>query len=554
MSRRLRGLRRVSQVAFLAAFVTLFGFAAYLVSTPIPPDLFLRADPLIAFSAMVSARRLVLSLLWFAVPVIALSLLFGRVFCGWICPMGTSIDLWERLFHIRGLRPSKAPQWRRLKFYLLVALLLTMLLPAAHKSAEDLAISNTAGLSAVYALDPIALLTRTFSLVALPAAQWAIGMVNDGLTAFGYSDFVDRHQWLARVVNPVQIGTNLVARPVYFRLGLFTFLVFASIVALGRFGRRFWCRNICPLGALLGFLGKLSPLRLAVSEKCTRCMRCVNECKVGAITEDPKKYLGVECIGCYSCIAVCPVSAVSLTTGGADTGRADALQLDRRRLLQAAGAGVAAVVIPKVDWSGKRAERAATKFSDAKLIRPPGALPEEPFVTACVRCGECMKVCPTNALQPAFGEGGLQALESPVLVPRVGPCSQACNLCGSVCPTRALEPFTIEEKSYLYLGTAIVDRSMCIAWANDKQCLVCDEACSYDAISQKKTAGLGRPVIDERICVGCGLCERACPVQPQGAVHVYASGDKRHLSRREQRDLREQVKQEPASELPYPNL
>jgi polyferredoxin/Pyruvate/2-oxoacid:ferredoxin oxidoreductase delta subunit len=559
----LRELRRASQLAFFAGFVLFFGFAARLVKTAVPPDLFLRADPLIALSGAISLRRVVLPHLWYALPVVVLSLALGRAFCGWVCPMGTCIDICERLFRIRGRRPAQAPPWRRLKFYLLLGLLLTLLLPAAHRSARDLALSQTVGLSAVYLLDPMALLTRTFTLTGLPAAQWAATFTGDTLTVWSYSDFVSRHELLARALSPIQFGLSQVTRPVQFRLALFTLAFFGVLIALGRVARRFWCRNLCPLGALLGFLGKVSPIRLRVSESCTRCMRCVNECKVGAITEDPYRYRGAECIACYSCIAVCPEGAISVGGGAGrqsaltGKGRDDALQLDRRRVLQAVGAGLAAVVVPKIEWGVKRSEGGVLKISGSKLIRPPGALPEDSFVTACVRCGECMKVCPTSGLQPALGEGGLEALETPILVPRIGYCAQICNLCGQVCPTRAIEPFTIEEKEHLYLGTAVIDRSMCVAWAGDRQCLVCDEQCSYDAISQKQVEGLPRPVVDENVCVGCGVCERVCPVQPQAAIHVYASGDKRHWPRAKQRAWRERARrgrQEGTTSLPYPGL
>ena len=561
MSSRLRLARRACQVVFLAGFLTLFAFAADPLASPIPVDLYLRADPLIAASAMVSLRRVVLPLLWYALPITILSVFLGRVSCGWICPMGTSIDLLERVFGIRRSKQNERPKWHRLKYYVLIALVVTMLVPAAHRGNQDLGLIQSAGLSAVYLLDPISVLTRTLTWVGLPAAQWAAVMTQDTIGGWIGSSFVARHALLDRALALAQTGLDAVAGPVYFRLGLVAFLIFGGIIALSRYERRFWCRNLCPLGALLGVLGKLSPMRLAVSEKCNACMRCVNECKVGAITDDPKRYRGVECIGCYSCIAVCPQQAVSLSLGGQEQAPAEQeLRLDRRRVLAAIGAGVAAVAIPKSALSAMRtnATENVLKLSSVRLIRPPGSLAEPQFVTACVRCGECMKVCPTNTLQPAVGEGGLEALGTPVIVPRVGPCSQPCNLCGQVCPTRAIEGFAVEEKEHLYVGTASVDRSTCIAWASGRECVICDEACSYNAISQDPDErGRPRPVVNEGICVGCGICEWVCPVEPLGAIRVNSSGDKRHLRREEQKLLRKRAGEQSSAEQqesPYPGL
>jgi polyferredoxin len=554
MSRGLRLTRRASQVIFLAGFLLLFAVAADPLASPIPVDLYLRADPLLALSAMVSLRRIAWPLLWYALPVTVLSILLGRVFCGWICPMGTSIDLLERIFRLRGRKPSAGPQWHRVKFYLLIAVLVTMLMPAAHRANQELGLTQSVGLSAVYLMDPIALLTRTLTWVGLPVAQWAAVMTSDTVSGWSYSRVVEENPLLNRALSPFQLGLSMVVRPAYFRLGLITFLIFSGIVALSRYQTRFWCRNLCPLGALLGFLGKLSPVRLAVSDKCNRCMRCVNECKAGAIGDDPNRYQGPECIECYSCIAVCPEQAISLAVGYDRTAREDELRLDRRRVLGAIGAGVAAVAIPKSALSAMKtyATENVLKLSSLRLIRPPGALAETEFVTACVRCGECMKVCSTNTLQPAVGEGGLEALGTPVIVPRVGACAESCTLCGRVCPTGAIQPFSVEEKKHLYLGTASVDRSACIAWAFGRSCMICDEVCPYDAISPDVSAGgVLRPLVDERICVGCGKCEWMCPVEPLGAIRVNSSGDKRHLRREERRLLRDRAEQEKQEGSPY---
>lgn len=560
MSDQLARLRRVSQLVFLAAFLALFAVAAYRRGSAAPVDLFLRADPLVALSTMLSLRRVVLPLLWFSLPVVVLSLLLGRVYCGWICPMGTALDVCERAFHLRGRRPAQAPGWRRLKFYLLIALLVTMLLPVAHSGAGELGLRDSVGLSAAYLLDPIAVLTRTVTWSAFPAVQWLTSSTNQTLTGYYYSDYVAKHPFWETVLRPFQREEATVTRPVYFRLGLPSLLMFAGLVSLGRGASRFWCRNLCPLGALLGFLGKKAPVRLAVSGECNRCLRCVNECKVGAITEDPTVYRGAECIACYSCLRVCPKGAISLTVGYADS-RDDAVRLDRRRVLGAAGIGIAAAVLPKVDWATKTSSgrERVLKISSDRLIRPPGAQSEEAFVSGCVRCGECMAVCPTNTLQPALGEGGLEAIGTPIIVPRIGPCTQECNACGNVCPARVIAPFAVTEKSYLYLGTARVDRSTCIAWAQGKQCVVCDEVCSYDAIAPDIDNGVGRPVVNQSICVGCGQCEFVCPVEPRGAIRISGAGDRRHQTRAEQRAhwetakaTRDQGEQETVGGSPYP--
>jgi len=557
MYSRLRFLRRASQIFFLVGFLALFSFAAYPLKSPIPVDLFLRADPLLALSAMVSLRRPIVPLLWYSLPIVFLSIFLGRIFCGWVCPMGTTIDICERVLHLRRLSGQGERRWRRAKFYLLIALIVTMLVPAAHRSADEFGLTQSVGLSAVYLLDPIALMTRTMTWVGLPVAQWSLRMTSDTTTAWSYSNFVDRNPKLNRALSPIQLALASIARPVYFRLGFITFLSFAAIVALGWYERRFWCRNLCPLGALLGWLGRLSPVRLAVSDRCNECMRCVNECKVGAITQNPKRYRGPECIGCYDCIAVCPQGAISLTTGYEDGARNDEMELGRRRVLGAIGAGLGAVALQKAALGVKRtdATERVLKMSSLRLMRPPGALPEDEFVSACVRCGECMKVCPTNTLQPAVGEGGLEAIGTPVVVPRVGACTQPCNLCGRVCPTKAIEPFEIEEKSHLYLGTASVNRSACIAWAFGRECMICDEACPYNAISADVAEdGALRPVVDEQICVGCGMCEWVCPVEPLGAIRVNSGGDRRHLGREKQKRARMEAERESTEKTLYPGI
>ena len=178
------------------------------------------------------------------------------------------------------------------------------------------------------------------------------------------------------------------------------------------------------------------------------------------------------------------------------------------------------------------------------LIRPPGSVEEKDFLARCIRCGQCMRVCPNNALHPTFMESGLEGLWSPLLIPKIGYCEPTCTLCGQVCPTGAILELTQKVKvgdkdtSPNRIGTAFFDRGRCLPWAMAKPCIVCEEWCPtspkaiylkeetvYDSLG--KEVVVKRPYIDPDLCTGCGACEFACPVMDQRAVYVTSVGESR---------------------------
>jgi len=505
-------VRRISQGLFLAAFLSLFTLTVWPIGLAAPVDIFLRTDPLTVLTALLAAKVWVLSLALLALPVIVLTLLAGRAYCGWVCPLGTTIDLSDRLF-FAATKSRPITERRRWKYYILAAV----------------AVSALFGAQLGYFVDPIVVLTRTLTLAvfgplsALAQALAGIGWVQDAYTYLqNHVDFFARQALL-----PPQQAV--------FRLGWVALATFVGILALGALEKRFWCRNLCPLGALLGVISRVPLLRRRVSDNCTACLRCVRQCSTGAINaEDPTTHRMVECIQCYKCAAVCPEQAVRFVPQLSLAGREAQLDLSRRRLLAfgALGLGWAAMAhtVPAA-----RPTVIGNPSASPQLIRPPGSVPEPELLDRCVRCQQCVKACPTNGLQPALAEAGLDGLWTPVLVPRIGSCSEKCNLCGQVCPTGAIEPIRVEDKPAIFIGQAIIDRSSCIVWAADQSCFVCDEVCPYDAIIQKMAEGKKRPIVNEHTCTGCGECEKNCPVQPLAAIRVFSLGDRRHWGRQRQR-------------------
>jgi len=496
---RIKTLRRLVQLAALA------GFAWQLIGTrwdpqAAPPALpfFLRLDPL---SMLTTARSPMGRLVPYFLPalmLLVLTVILGRFFCGWLCPLGTVLDIWERLVGSSS-RPGRQEANRpTLKYYLLAAVLLAALF----------------GTQIAWLLDPIPLLTRTAATVIYPVTQAAY----NGIVLAASSTL----RAVGMRVYPVEVH--------HFALNIPTAAFFAGILALSLISRRYWCRTLCPLGALLGIFGRWGLWR-RYATGCVGCRKCVGECKMGAIVdEDPTATRSPECILCYNCL-VCPKPGIAhIGFKAKSQGHLVATGVSRRGLVLSALAGAA---------YGAVASTAATRrpLSD-KLIRPPGAikrtasgrivrLTEAEFRAACVRCGNCMKVCVTGGLQPAIFEAGWDGLYTPVLVPVIGWCEEKCNACGQVCPSGALIPFDIAEKPRIKLGRASVDQSKCLAWRRGnlyKECLVCKECCPYGAVQLIEVEGRMRPVVDEEKCVGCGQCENKCPVTPERAIRVQRKG------------------------------
>jgi ferredoxin-type protein NapF len=209
------------------------------------------------------------------------------------------------------------------------------------------------------------------------------------------------------------------------------------------------------------------------------------------------------------------------------------LNLGRRALLLAAAAGAGGASLARIG-----ATEGHQGFSPS-LIRPPGSAPEEEFLARCVRCGECMRVCPTNALHPALGEGGWTGLWTPVLKMKSGYCEYECSLCSQVCPTRAIQTLTLEQKKKIRIGTAFFDRNRCLPYASARTCIVCEEHCPTPkkAIWFEEVSVLGadggrvtvkQPHVNLDLCIGCGICETKCPIADERGVRVTSVGESRH--------------------------
>jgi len=532
---RLPLLRRISQIFFLLLFLGLLLFTSMSVfpggakeiKLRAPVSLFFQLDPLVALVNALAGHALYRGLL-LSLVILLPTLFLGRFFCGWICPMGT-------LQHFVGSRQSEAKRgkkriesnrykrWQTVKYVVLIAGLVAAFF----------------GSAVIGWLDPFSLLVRSFGLSLLPAFNYAVHALLNPL----------EHSKIAiikstgGILHAILQATVLDLRQPQFFQGISLGILFLAILAASLRVTRFWCRAICPLGALLGAVSRWSILGLHKDpETCNNCNRCELNCQGGDDPIGGALWRKSECHMCMNCVGSCPEHSLTFRIFRNEKEVASP-DLGRRRTLTGLAAGAAAVPL-------MRATAGIGKSRHERLLRPPGALDESEFLSRCIRCGECMKVCPNTALQPTFEEAGLAGLWSPTLVPRIGYCEPSCVLCSEVCPTGAIWQITPKEKGWVVgvgagqqnqpirLGTAFYDRSRCLPWAMATDCIVCEEWCpvSPKAIyvqeaqvidSEGNVKTLKQPRIDPSRCVGCGACEYACPLQEHPAVYVTSIGESR---------------------------
>ncbi|MCX6357307.1 MAG: 4Fe-4S dicluster domain-containing protein, partial [Candidatus Aureabacteria bacterium] len=313
---------------------------------------------------------------------------------------------------------------------------------------------------------------------------------------------------------------------------MLTGAVFLALILPNLLYPRFWCRFLCPLGALLGLTARCAPLAMRKGQiGCMLCGKCLVICQGGGSPEAGTPWRKSECLLCMNCQGACPGDLLGFEWLGISDAIEPVPDLTRRGVILSIGAGLCTLPLARL-----------LRRPGRGIIRPPGSLPEGDFLAACLRCGTCTRICPTSAIHPSILEAGISGFWAPRLIPRIGYCVYSCTLCGQVCPSHAIGRLSLEEKMGSArmrpwkLGTAVVDRARCIPWAKGMQCIACEEVCPVSPkavrVDEAKVTGpegfaimLGRPVIDQIACIGCGHCEHVCPVEGPAAIRVYGTRD-----------------------------
>lgn len=377
-----------------------------------------------------------------ALLFLILPLLLGRAFCGYVCPLGFIVEL---------TGPKKQTLTKnRLRFLLaltnfILAIVLVLLLFGS-------------GFYLIF--NPLSLLTRTSTVVLYPLLDKLARLIGNLLYLF------KPVQGAVDTVTTFLSGKIIFQKPLSYQLQMVILVLFLTLILVSYWIRRFWCRHLCPLGALPGWFGRFSFWgRVVDPDRCIKCGNCEAACPMDAVREEGLATDKTRCRLGFESAEICPTGAISFGLKP----KKSVYNPSRRAFVTVSGLAILNVVFIKTSLS-----RQEKSFS---LIRPPGAHDEPRFLALCSRCDQCMKVCPTNFFQPSILSGGLEGIFTPRMNFNYAYCDFSCHECTKICPTGAIEHLTIEAKQRTVIGQAYIDKNHCIPWADFENCLVGEELC-----------------------------------------------------------------------------
>jgi polyferredoxin len=446
--------------------------------------------------------------------IILLTLLSGRTYCSFLCPLGIGQDLFSR---IGGKIKRKFRRFGYKKPHTIIRYSIL---------AITLGVTIISGLYLVTLLDPYSIFGRFMTCFIKPVVL----LVNNFLAGIlGKFDNYTLHH--------IQIkGFSLLTyvAPVIF---------FLLVGILSLIKGRLYCNMICPVGTLLGLISKVSLLRIKFNEsKCTRCGRCSLGCKSSCIDFLNHDIDVSRCVNCFNCISNCPEKALSYSLLSSKNTEQKTDESKRRfvagslamllGISQFAKGQEKSVPVPK--------NESTVKEPKTSPVCPPGGGSIKDFTKHCIACSLCITSCPNNVLQPAVKQYGIAGLMQPVMDYHKSFCTYNCTICTEICPTNALKPLLLEAKKLTQIGKANFIKDNCIVKTEKTACGACSEACPTKAVYMIPYEGnLVIPETNQDICIGCGHCEFACPVHPFKAIFV--DGNPVHLAAKKPENQKSEI-------------
>ena len=449
------------------------------------------------------------------VILLVLSLVFGRVYCSFICPMGVYQDVVAWL-------SKKFTKKKKYTFSKAMTVLRWTVL-AATVIAFIFGFNFLVGL-----LDPYGAYGRIVTHIFRPAY-----LAGNNLLEYIFSSF-DNYTFYKVGIYSLGVLSTLIALVTLVGIGLLAW----------RNGRT-WCNTICPVGTLLGFISRYSLFRLQFDDdKCNSCGLCAMKCKASCINSKDKQIDYSRCVTCFNCIEACNRSAMKYApykwkktvTNVPENKTVDE---SKRRFLSA-------TVVTAVAATSLMGQKVASITGKRALKRnlpivPPGGLNVENLQEKCISCHLCVSKCPSHVIKPAFTEYGLGGMMQPRLYFDHGFCNYDCTVCSDVCPSKALRPLTVEQKHQTQVGQVHFIRHNCIVFTDETNCGACSEHCPTQAVHMVPYKGvLTIPETDVSICVGCGGCEYVCPAKPYKAI--YVEGLEAHNTLQFKKEKKEDIK------------